>query len=107
MTHPLNTRARLARAVRNKVPLQSATETFKKFKWFTLVVAILLPIYPSLSLIGTDATAHGADYDDTSIITAYTDESLGGGYFSENGLIALGESPKATEQTQEEELTNT
>lgn len=90
MTPSLNTRARLERAARNNVPLQSATETFRKFKWFTLAVAILFPIYPSLSLIGSDATAHGADYDESSIITAYSDDSLGdSGYFSENGLIAL------------------
>jgi hypothetical protein len=90
MTPSLNTRARLARAARNNVPLQSATETFRKFKWFTLCVALLLPIYPSLSLLGSDATAHGADYDDTSIITAYSDDSMGdSSYFSENGLISL------------------
>ena len=90
MTPSLNTRARLARAARNNVPLQSATETFRKFKWFTLIVAIIFPIYPSLSLIGSDATAHGADYDETSIITAYSDDSMGDrSYFSESGLIAL------------------
>lgn len=90
MTPSLNTRARLERAARNNVPLQSATETFRRFKWFTLVVAIIFPIYPSLSLIGSDATAHGADYDEASIITAYSDDSLGdSSYFSENGLIAL------------------
>lgn len=92
MTPSLNTRARLARAVRNKVPLSSAKETFQKFKWFTLGVAILLPIYPSLSLIGSDASAHGADYDESSIITAYSDDSLGdASYFSPNGMIALGD----------------
>lgn len=94
MTPSLNTRARLERAARNNVPLQSATETFRRFKWFTLIVAIIFPIYPSLSLIGSDATAHGADYDDSSIITAYSDDSMGdSNYFSPNGLIALNGMP--------------
>lgn len=76
MPSPLNTRARLQRATRNNVPLQSVTETFYSFKWFVLVVVLIFPIYPSLSLIGSDVTAHGADYDDSSIITAYSDDSL-------------------------------
>jgi hypothetical protein len=98
MTPSLNTRARLARAARNNVPLQSATETFRRFKWFTLIVAIIFPIYPSLSLIGSDATAHGADYDDSSIITAYSDDSMGdSSYFSENGLIALDGMPSSVD----------
>ena len=93
MTPSLNTRARLARAVRNNVPFSSAKETFQKFKWFTLGVVILLPVYPSLSLIGSDVSAHGADYDESSIITAYSDDSLGDtSYFSPSGLIAIEES---------------
>lgn len=76
MTPSLNTRARLERAARNNVPLQTATETFKKFKWFTLIFSIIFPLYPSLSLIGSDVSAHGADYDESSIITAYSDNTL-------------------------------
>ena len=76
MTPSLNTRARLARAARNNVPLQTATETFRRFKWFTLVLIVLFPIYPSLSLIVSDASAHGADYDESSIITAYSDDAF-------------------------------
>jgi len=87
----LNTRARLARAARNNVPLLTATETFAKFKWFTLALIVFFPLYPSLSLIGSDVSAHGADYDESSIITAYSDESLGdASYFSDNWLIVVG-----------------
>lgn len=90
MTPSLNTRARLDRAARNNVPLQTITETFIKFKWFTLFVVVILPLYPSLSLIGTDASAHGADYDESSIITAYSDDSLGdAAYFAPNWFIVL------------------
>lgn len=86
-----NIRARLSRASRNNVQIQSATDTFRRFKWFSLGLAILFPIYPSLSLIGSDASAHGSDYDDSSIITAYSDDSLGGpdSLLGETGLVSL------------------
>jgi hypothetical protein len=81
----INTRARLARAVRNNVPFSSAKETFYNFRWFMLVVIVLVPIYPSFSLMNSDANAHGSDYDESSIITAYSDDSLGDdSYFSPN-----------------------
>lgn len=105
MTPILNTRARLQRAIRNQVPLQSATETFRTFKWFTLIVVVLLPIYPSFSLIGSDVTAHGADYDESSIITAYSDDSLGdASIFSEDGLIALGKDTPVRVDTQSDDV---
>jgi hypothetical protein len=69
----LNTRARLERAQRNNVKIQSASDTFRRFKWFTLGLAILLPVYPSLSVLGTDVSAHASDYDDSTIITAYSE----------------------------------
>lgn len=91
MIPSLNTRARLARAARNNAPLQTATETFQRFKWFTLGLIILFPLYPSISLIGSDVSAHGADYDESSIITAYSDDSQGDSwYFSSNWLIVVG-----------------
>ncbi len=70
----LNTRARLARAARNNVKVYSAANTFRKFRWFTLVFIVLLPIYPSLSVIGSDMSlTHASDYDESTIITAYSD----------------------------------
>jgi LysM repeat protein len=83
----LNTRARLERAQRNNVKIQSASDTFHRFKWFSLGLALLLPIYPSLSVIGTDVSAHASDYDDSTIITAYSEVGEGG-YISNNGLIS-------------------
>ena len=100
MTPSLNTRARLARAARNNVPLQTATETFRRFKWFTLVLIVLFPIYPSLSLIGSDASAHGADYDESSIITAYSDDAFwDASVFSDNGLIVVWQTNSLRGQT--------
>ncbi len=92
----LNTRARLERAARNNVKVYKAFDTFKRFRWFTLVFVVLLPIYPSLSMIGTDQSlAHGADYDESTIITAYSDVEWGGSdYLSENGLVSLDFDPE-------------
>ena len=74
--------------------IQSASETFSRFKWFTLGLVVLFPIYPSLSLIGTDASAHGSDYDDSTIITAYSDDfSLDpNSHLGETGLVRLDDS---------------
>lgn len=71
MTPNLNTRARIERAVRNNQKVYSAWESFRNFRWFTLAVIIILPIYPSLSVIGSDYEARAGDYDETTIITAY------------------------------------
>ncbi len=89
-----NIRARLSRASRNNVQIQSASETFSRFKWFTLGLVVLFPIYPSLSLIGTDASAHGSDYDDSTIITAYSDDFLldPNSHLGETGLVRLDDS---------------
>lgn len=71
MTPNLNTRARIERAIRNNQKVYSAWESFRNFRWFTLAVIIILPIYPSLSVIGSDYEARAGDYDETTIITAY------------------------------------
>lgn len=68
-----NYKARLERANRNNVPVRSATDSFKKFKWFTTFLVILFPIYPSLAAIGTASQTAVGDYDESSIITAFND----------------------------------
>jgi surface antigen len=86
----LNTRARLLRATRNNVKIHSIGETVGKSKWLIIALVILLPVYPSLSFIWRDANAHGADYDESTIITAYSDvvwdESR---YISDSWLLTL------------------
>lgn len=85
-----NIRARLLRASRNNVQIQSASDTFRRFKWFTLGLAILFPVYPSFFLIGTDASAHGSDYDDSTIITAYSDDTGNpDSPLGESGLVSV------------------
>lgn len=77
MTQHLNIRARLKRALRNDQKIYSAWETFQKFRWFTLAIAIILPIYPSLAVLGSDYQAMAGDYDESTIITAYNgDENI-------------------------------
>jgi surface antigen/LysM repeat protein len=86
----LNTRARLARAARNNVKVYSASDTFRKFRWFTVFLVVLLPIYPSLSVLWSDMSlAHASDYDESTIITAYSDIGPDSPYISENGLVSL------------------
>lgn len=87
MSPYLNLRARLERANRNNHKAYSAWETFRKFKWFTLGMVILMPIYPSLSVLGSDYSA-AADYDESTIITAYNDDEEMPAYVTENGFIS-------------------
>ncbi len=89
MTPNLNTRTRLKRAIRNNQRIYSAWESFRNFRWFTLAVIIILPIYPSLSVIGSDYEARAGDYDETTIITAYEgDAGMEGSYINKSGLVS-------------------
>ncbi len=90
MRTSLNTQARLERALRNHHTVQTVWETFRTFKWFTLTMVTLLPIYPSLSVLGQNLETDVGQYDNSSIITAYTGDtpvdttSLS---VSDNGLV--------------------
>ncbi len=67
-------------------------DTFRKFKWFTLGLIIIFPLYPSLSLIWSGGIARAWDYDESTIITAYNDlDNLeDDGYISDTGFIRVG-----------------
>lgn len=88
MSSTPNYKARLSRANRNNVPVQSAADSFKKIKLFTLFLIIIFPIYPSLAAIGSDAVTQVGDYDESSIVAAFTDTE-GLEYISENGLVTV------------------
>lgn len=90
MTPHLNTRARLERALRNNQKIYSSWEMFRKFKWFTLAIAVIMPVYPSLSVLGYNYEAMAGDYDESTIITAYEgdDQGDGGLVLSENGMLS-------------------
>ena len=72
--------------------MPSISDTFRKFKWFTIALVIIFPIYPSLSLLGSGGSVRAWDYDESTIITAYSDlgEVADDGYISDTGLIRVG-----------------
>jgi len=95
-----NHRARHARAGRVNIDIPSVSDTFRKFKWFTIVLVVLFPIYPSLSVLGSGGFARAGDYDESTIITAYNDyaddtES----YISDTGLIRIGDDSTGAHET--------
>lgn len=63
-----NHKARLSRAIRNNLPLDSAVSLFKKSKIITLTMLVISPLYPSLASIGVQSVARGY-YDESSIIS--------------------------------------
>lgn len=97
MSQP-NYKARLNRANRNNVPVQSATESFKRFKWFTLALVILSPIYPSLAAIGETNQYGVTIVDDSSILAEFTD-TANLKNISEDGFVTGN-----TSQTDSEEI---
>lgn len=70
-----NYKARLERANRHNVPVQSAAASFKRFKWFTLALMILSPIYPSLSALGETNQYGVTMIDDSSILVEFTEDA--------------------------------
>ncbi len=90
-----NHKARHDRANRANIDIPSIGDAFRRFKWFTIVLIVLFPIYPSLSLLGSGATVRAGDYDESTIITAYSDlgDVTGDGYISDTGLIRIDGGP--------------
>lgn len=85
-----NYQARLARALRNNLSPESSVSVFHRFKWFTLAVAILIPIYPSLAALGQISEIQAGDYDPSSILFEYIDTGdLSPGYISDTGLVRV------------------
>jgi hypothetical protein len=85
-----NHRARHARALRADIEIPSVFDTFRKMRWFTLGLIFVLPLYPSLSWLGSGGVARAGNYDNSTIITAYTDYGDGGSYISDTGLVRVG-----------------
>jgi hypothetical protein len=59
-------------------------------RWFTLGLILLFPLYPSLSFLGSGGVARAGNYDNSTIITAYTDYGDGGSFISDTGLVRVG-----------------
>jgi surface antigen len=94
-----NHRARQARAGRANIDIPSVSDIFRKFKWFTLALVVIFPIYPSLSILGSGGMVRAGDYDDSTIITAYNDyewEEDEENYISDTWLIRIGSDSSST-----------
>ncbi len=80
----------MSRAIRNNVPTETALDTFKRFKVFTLGLMFIFPIYPSLAAIGQISETQAGDYDASSIIFEYTDsEGVNTGKVGDNGIVKV------------------
>lgn len=73
MSSTPNYKARLKRAARNALPVYSGLNSFRRFKLFTIFLVIIFPIYPSLSALGNMSVTAIGDYDESSILTTFTD----------------------------------
>ena len=63
---------RFKNSLRSPWIISSIWEIFSRFRWFTLTVLFILPIYPSLSVLGSpNLETDVGDYDESTIITAY------------------------------------
>lgn len=86
----INIWARLKRHARNSPSLNKKRifSLLKKFKIFSLLIVVILPIYPSFWAIGLNEETAVGNYDETTIITSYEWDSEDSSIFSkESGFI--------------------
>jgi len=92
--HNINFHARLRRHTRNIHAFQSQAVVgmLKKFKIISLVIALILPIYPSFGSVGANQEYAVGAYDENSIITAYdgSEEDTSIAVAQESGYIRPG-----------------
>ncbi|MDP2103886.1 MAG: hypothetical protein Q8K26_03115, partial [Candidatus Gracilibacteria bacterium] len=91
MSSKINIKARLQRHARNTQVLSKKRifSLLKKFKFFSLIIVLILPIYPSFgSSFGVNEETAVGNYDETTIITAYEGDAEDASIFSkESGFI--------------------
>ncbi|MDD2487738.1 MAG: LysM peptidoglycan-binding domain-containing protein [Candidatus Gracilibacteria bacterium] len=73
MNLKINIKARLQRHSRNSnfLKRKSLFNIVKKFKLFSLIIILVLPIYPSFGAIGLDKEMAVGNYDESTIIASY------------------------------------
>ncbi|MCK9273142.1 LysM peptidoglycan-binding domain-containing protein [Candidatus Gracilibacteria bacterium] len=73
MNFKINIKARLLRHSRNShfLKRKSIFNILKKFKILSLIIVIILPIYPSFGAIGVDKELVVGNYDESTIISSY------------------------------------
>ncbi len=104
MSKQLNHKARLSRAMRNNLPLESAFSLFRKSKFITIAMLVVTPFYPTLASLGVDSVARGY-YDESSIILVEEDDSENiESTIAATGLVSLDapEKMKSDDEDQEE-----
>lgn len=92
MRFKVNIRARLERHARGSHVFQKngVFRIIRRFKVFSALVVLILPVYPSFASFGlADETAVG-DYDESTIITAYEDDSSESLFSKDSGFVKPG-----------------
>lgn len=86
MKFKVNIRARLERHARNSHVFQknNVLRIIAKFKVLSLILILILPVYPSFGALGGIDQNSVGEYDESTILMAYEDDSSGGDMFSEN-----------------------
>lgn len=77
MKFKVNIKARLERHARNSHVFQknNVIRIVQKFKIFSIVLMIILPVYPSFGALGGITENSVGNYDESSILVAYEDDS--------------------------------
>ncbi|MDD2916926.1 MAG: LysM peptidoglycan-binding domain-containing protein [Candidatus Gracilibacteria bacterium] len=86
----INIQARLKRHARNSSSFNKKRvfSFLKKFKFFSFLIVIILPVYPSFGAFGLNEETAVGNYDETTIITAYEGDNEDSSIFSkESGFI--------------------
>lgn len=89
MRFKVNIRARLERHARGSHVFQKngVFRIIRRFKVFSALVVLILPVYPSFASFGlADETAVG-DYDNSTIIAAYEDDSSESLFSQDSGFV--------------------
>lgn len=92
MRFKVNIRARLERHARGSHVFQKngVFRIIRRFKVFSALVVLILPVYPSFASFGlADETAVG-DYDESTIIAAYEDDSSESLFSQDSGFVKPG-----------------
>ncbi len=90
MKFSVNIKARLERHARNAHVFQknNVLRTVKQFKIFSLVLMVILPVYPSFGAVGGITENSVGNYDESTILVAYEDDSVESDLFSsESGFL--------------------
>lgn len=90
----INMKARLQRHARNSHAFnkKQVFSLLRKFKFISLIIVLILPVYPSFGAFGMNQETAVGNYDNSTIITAYEgdDEDQPAIFSKESGFIKPG-----------------